>query len=215
MKRPLVLLPIALAALASGCEGNSVTSFPPGLDAAGPDPAPAPAEDGGDYPQTLDLQQGQDDTSFYVFATGFVDAPIESVWAAFKIPNVVVDRHGISSYTVDQNVESGYDVSFRTDYTIHQAIVTVQFDLTWREGVVAGTEAAPTQVSVVYDKTWGSDYVSLMEGSIELIAVTPNVTELQFVQRMDAQSTDSSNIASWTNELFSSVVAYVNGQPLP
>src|ERR1700722_6935349 len=96
----------ALVAFASGCEGNSVTTFPPGLDAAGPDPEPAPGEDGGAYPQTIDLEQGQDLTSFYVFATGYVNAPIASVWAAFKVPNVVVDRHGINSYTVDQNVES-------------------------------------------------------------------------------------------------------------
>ena len=144
-----------------------------------------------------------------------MDASIENVWAAFQIPNVVVDRHAITSYTVTNNVESGYDVSFLTAYTIKSGIITVQYDLTWREGVVAGTQANPTQVSVVYDKTWGSNYVPLMEGSIQLVAVTPGVTELQFAQRMNATETNSGTIASWTTELFASVVAQVNGQPLP
>jgi hypothetical protein len=91
----------------------------------------------------------------------------------------------------------------------------VSFSVTWREGVVAGSEESPTQVSVVYEKTSGSSFVSLMEGSIQLISVTPGVTELQFAQRLNATDTDSTNIASWTNEMFLSVIAQVNGQPLP
>ena len=48
-------------------------------------------------------------------------------------------------------VEAGYDVSFLTAYTIVSGPVTVDFSITWREGVVTGTEASPTQVSVVYE----------------------------------------------------------------
>jgi hypothetical protein len=210
----LVALP-CLIAIALGCQSNITTAFPPGLQPIGTDNVPPPGGDGGDaYPQTLSLQQGSDATSNYVFATGYVDAPIANVWAAFKLPNVVVDRANVSSYTVTENVESGYDVSFLTAYTINN-IVTVNFSVTWREGVVAGTEASPTQVSVVYEKTSGSSFVSLMEGSIQLISVSPGVTELQFAQRMNATDTDSTNIASWTNEMFLSVIAQVNGQPLP
>ena len=100
------------------------------------------------------------------------------------MPNVVVDRHAITSYTVTPNVETGYDVSFLTAYTIDN-IVTVNYDLTWREGVVAGSEADPSQVSVVYQKTSGSSFVSLMDGSIQLNSVSPMVTELQFAQRTE------------------------------
>ncbi len=202
--------------VAAACQGSTTTTFPPGLDPIAADSvAPPSSSDGGTpYPETLSLEQGSEPEYNYVFATGYVDAPLESVWAAFKVPNVVVDRHGISSYTVTENVETGYDVSFLTSYTINN-IVTVKFDLTWREGVVAGTEADPTAVSVVYQKTAGSTFVSMMEGSIQLVAVTPQVTELQFAQRMNATETSSANIASWTNELFGSVVAYVHGQPLP
>ncbi len=192
--------------------------LPPGSTLS-PDPAPAPGADSGAYPETVSIQQGTSgdlgSTGYnYVFATGYVDASINQVWAAFKIPNVVVDRHAISSYTVQENVEKGYDVSFLTAYTINN-VLTVTYNLTWREGAVAGTESDPTHVSVVYEKTWGSSFVSLMTGSIQLVSVSPTVTELQFVQRMNATDTDSGTIASWTNELFSSVVAQVHGKPLP
>jgi hypothetical protein len=129
--------------------------------------------------------------------------------------NVVVNRQAITSYTVTPNVEAGYDVSFLTSYSIVSGPVTVDFSITWREGVVSGTEAAPTQVSVVYEKTDGSSYVTLLEGSIELVSVTPTVTELQFAQRLNATQSGSDTIASWTNELFNSIVATVHGQPLP
>ena len=200
---------------ALGCQHEETTTFPPGLDPIAADSVAPPSGDAGDpYPETVTVVQGSNSDYNYVFATGYVDASLEDVWAAFKIPNVVVDRHNISSYTVTNNVETGYDVSFLTAYTDNN-VVTVTFDLTWREGVVAGTEADPSQVSVVYQKTWGSSFISLMEGSIQLIQVSPTVTELQFAQRMNAQNTDSSTIATWTNEMFSSVVAQVHGKPLP
>ncbi len=221
--RVLPLVAMAAACSALGCQHDEITSFPPGLKPLPADavpPAP-PGADGGDpYPETLaPLVEGQvGDLGgagyYYVEATGYVNAGIEDVWSAFKIPNVVVDRHNVSSYTVTNNVEKGYDVSFLTSYTDNN-VVTVKFDLTWREGAVAGTEEAPTKVSVVYQKTAGSSFISLMQGSIELISVTPGVTELQYAQRMNAQSTDSGTIATWTNEMFNSVVAQVHGKPLP
>jgi hypothetical protein len=207
-------VPFVLAVLIA-CQHAETTTFPPGLAPLEPDPAPPPAATStNEYPESLDLQQGSDATSNYVHATGYVDAPIETVWTAMKNPAVVVDRHNISSYTVDWNVETGYDVSFRTDYVIDD-IETVDFDLTWREGVYGGSEASPTVVSVVYQKTYGSSFVSYMAGSIELTAVNANVTELQFAQRMNATETDSNNIAAWTSEMFASIVATAHGQPLP
>lgn len=204
----------ALVSLAA-CQHAETTVFPPGLAPLEPDPAPPPAATStNEYPESLDLEQGSDATSNYVHATGYVDAPIETVWAAMKNPAVVVDRHNINSYAVDWNVETGYDVSFRTDYVVDD-IVTVDFDLTWREGVYGGTESNPTVVSVVYQKTYGSSFVSYMAGSIELTAVSENVTELQFAQRMNATETSSSNIAAWTSEMFASILATVHGQPLP
>jgi hypothetical protein len=202
----------------AGCQHDTTTTFPAGLQPLTGDTEAPPAADGGNaYPEELALTQGHDDTGNfdYVFATAYVDAPIETVWSAFKDPDVVVDRHNIDSYTVTKNVEKGYDVSFLTTYSKKAGPYNVTFDLTWREGVVEGTESNPSGVSVVYEKTHGSSFIDMMKGSIQLTSVNPNVTELQFVQRMNAMSTDSSNIALWTNALFASVVAQVHGKPLP
>jgi hypothetical protein len=214
----LTLLFASVAFSASGCQHDTTTTFPAGLQPLAVDTEAPPSADAGEaYPEELALTQGHDDAGGfdYVFATGYVDASIETVWAAFKIPDVVVDRHNIDSYTVTKNVEKGYDVSFLTTYSKKAGPYNVTFDLTWREGVVEGTESNPSGVSVVYEKTHGSSFIDMMKGSIELSAVTPNVTELQFVQRMNAMSTDSTAIATWTNALFASVVAQAHGKPLP
>jgi hypothetical protein len=200
-----------LAVLSTACQHNVHTPFPPGLEPLEDDTAPAPAATSTDaHPEAINAVPGSDDTSNFVHATAYVHAPVADVWAAMKDPNVDVDRHHIDSYTIDTNVETGYDVSFRTNYTVHH-IVTVQFSLTWREGVVSGTEAAPTEVSVVYKKTDGSSYINLMEGSIELSEVDANTTELQFAQRMDATNTDQNSILMWTNDMFASIVARAHG----
>jgi hypothetical protein len=203
-------LPIAL-----GCQHDVTTSFPPGLQPLDVDGVPAPNGTSTDpFPESINVQTGNDDTSNYGHGTGYVHANINDVWAAMKDPEVIIDRHHIDAWTVDWNVEPDYDVSFRTNYTVN-GIVTVKFSLTWREGVVAGPKDKPTQVSVVYEKTQGSSYINLMKGSIQLVAVSDTVTELQYAERLDAPQTDEGTISSWINSGFASVVARVHGQPLP
>jgi hypothetical protein len=206
---------LALPASLGACQHDVATSFPPGLAPLEPDSAPPPDPAAGDaHPETINAIPGTDDTSNFVHATGYVHASVADVWAAMQDPGVVVDRHNVDSYTVDWNVEPGYDVSFQTTYTVHH-VVTVSFAITWREGLVEGTKDAPTAVSVVYEKTFGSSYINLMKGSIELTAVDATTTKLEFAQRMDATQTDQTTILVWTTGMFQSIVARVHGQPLP
>jgi hypothetical protein len=206
---------VCFAGLALGCQHDVSTPFPPGLEPLEKDTAPPPAATPSDpYPQAINIQPGTDDTSPYVHATGYIKGNISDVWSAMQDPAVVVDRHHVDSWTAAQNVETGYDVSFRTDYTVHN-IVTVNFSLTWREGAVDGTKDAPSHVSIVYEKTFGSSYINMMKGSIELVKVTDGVTELQFAQRLDASQTDQNTIVMWTQGIYDSVIARLAGQPLP
>ena len=197
------------------CQSTESTRFPPGLEPLEPDNVAAPAPTGTDpYPETLALDQGMDDVSNYVHATGYVHGSVAEVWAAMQDPTVVVDRRKVSAYTATLDVEPEYDTSFVTHYTINQ-VVTVQFDVTWRMGVVSGSTTAPTQVSAVYQKTVGSSFIMMMHGSVELEEIAPGVTRLSYAQRMNAVSTSSMDIATWTMDMFTSIVARVHGQPLP
>jgi hypothetical protein len=197
----------------SGCYGNVATVYPPGLEPLETNEVPDPTAPGDPHPETLVLRSGSLPDYDLVHARGFVKAPIETVWAAFQDPTVVVDRRNISSFTATVGVESGYDVSFRTHYVIHR-IVTIEFELTWRESAVSGTHDKPMEVAVGYQKTWGSTLVDLMDGFI-VLSDEGDATEISFVQHMKATTTGPSDIASWTKDLFASVVARTHGQPLP
>jgi hypothetical protein len=214
LRTPLTLASVFVAVgLVVACQHDEESSYPTGLPVIDLDAGPI-YPDAAEYTETLSLQQGTDDVSDYVRASGYVLASIEDTWTAFQQPNVVADRHNISSFTSAENVETGYEVSFAIYVTVNN-IVTVNFTLTWREGAVEGTEAAPQAVAIGYQKTDGSSYISLMTGSIGLVQVTPTITRVDFYQRMNASNTDSSNIALWTNGMYASVVAYVHGKPLP
>jgi hypothetical protein len=204
----------AVCAVVVACSSDVATDFPPGL---------APIEDVGTvaptgtptdpHPETLDLDKGLDDDSNWVHAVGYVHASVKDVYAALATPDVIADRHNVTSYTTTMNVED-YEVSFRLHYKIDN-VVTVEFDVTFREGRVTGTPDAPTAVSVVYSKTYGSNLVKMMRGSIEVTTVDDHTSEIRFAQRMVATQTNEDNIAKWTQGIFASVVAKVHGQPLP
>ncbi len=207
------LLP-TFAVCAGACSSDVGTGFPPGL---------APIEDVGTlppagtaadpHPETLALDKGQDDDSNWVHAAGYVHASVKDVYAALATPDVVADRHNVTSYGSTMTVED-YEVSFRLHYKIDN-IVTVEFDLTFREGRVTGSADAPTAASVVYAKTYGSNLVKMMRGSIEVTGIDDHTSELRFAQRMVATQTNEDNIAKWTESVFASVVATVHGQSLP
>jgi hypothetical protein len=204
-----LLFPAALF----GCYGNVTTTYPAGLSPLESNDVADPTAPGDPHPEVLALRSGTVPDYDLVHARGFVKAPIETVWAAFQDPTVVVDRRNISSFTATVGVESGYDASFRTHYVIHR-IVTLEFELTWRESAISGGRESPLAVAVGYQKTWGSTLVTLMQGFI-VLSDQGDATELSFVQHMKATATGPSDIASWTQDMFESVVARAHGRPLP
>ena len=61
------------------------------------------------------------------------------------------------------DVEPGYEVSFRVSETVYD-LITVDFQVTWREGTVerSAPAEAPTSVIAVFQKTWGSTVIESM-----------------------------------------------------
>jgi hypothetical protein len=204
----------SLLAFGVSCSKDTATEFPPGLepleDVTTAPPAATPADP---HPEAITVERGQDDSTNFIHAAAYVHASVKDVWAALSDPDLIADRHHISSYTWEPAGEP-YDVSFVLHYTINN-IVTVRFDITFREGVVEGTKDAPTAVSVVYAKTYGSNLVSIMKGSIEVTSVDAGTSRLLFAQHMAATQTSADNIELWTRDIFANVVARVHGQPLP
>ena len=210
----LGLAVVGLATLC-GCQDTVATQFPAGLTPIEANTAPLPvATPTDEFPEVLSIRTGTDAGGSFLHAYAYVKAPIALVWTAFQDPNVVVDRRNLTSFTTTHDVEPEYDVSFRCRYVIED-VVTVTFDMTWRESAIEGSVAAPTRVIVAYQKTWGSSFVRRMAGTIELLQIAPDVTQISWVQRLDATRTGVPDMVSWNADQYANVLHSVRGEPLP
>lgn len=209
----LAITAAAASAAAAGCNANVETPFPPGL-------APLSAVNlavrgttpGNPYPELLSVESGDGD---YVFSVGrgFVRAPLARVYEALRDPDVTTDRRKVTRYSVTPNSEPMYPASYRVRNVVED-IITVEFDISTRIGPLEGTAEEPTAYCAVYQKTWGSDYIEMIRGSILARRVDQSVTELQLVRHVKAMQSKS-DLEQYLLDVFDNVVARVNGRALP
>lgn len=200
---------------ALGCGGNSSSAFPEGLEPLETNQASWPAAKPGDpHPETISFKVGKADDWEWAHAKAYVHAPLAKTWAALRNPDACADRKSITSWTVTHDVESGYAYSYRI-HNVVEDIVTVEFDNTWRHGVVDGTLSEPEQIAARYQKTWGSDYITLLRGSVVARQTDDVTTELELIEHIDAMGQDYDTAKKTINNYFLSVVALAHDKPLP
>jgi hypothetical protein len=69
---------------------------------------------------------------------------------------------------------------------------------------------------VKHQKTQGSDFIHRSEGTIQISATDdPNVTELAFVEHLDAVSGGISDVLKGTQHNYDALVALSHGNPIP
>jgi hypothetical protein len=189
--------------------------MPPGLDPVGPNPCAYPVPvDGDAYPETFSQTSGATDAYSWSCGKGYIKMPITDVWRALQDPTTVADRRKVNVFTSTLDVETGYDVSFMIDNTVYD-IITVEFQVTWRESHTEGTLEAPTAVAANYMKTYGSDVMKLLAGSIALKQIDDTTTGFECLEYIAAVMKADESVQSYQPDLYNSVVAAAHGNPLP
>jgi len=198
----------ALTLLCAGCFGNETTSFPPGLEPLEECIADPPVSQDEPFPEDISFARGTNPDD-WVHARAFVHAPLARTWEALRDIDVCVDDGRVDRWSVTYDVEEGYDYSYR----IHNEaddIITVDFDITWRHGVVEGTLDAPELVAIRYQKTAGTEFIDLLSGSIVMYEAAGGITELEMVEHLDAAAAGTPEIEAYFNNLFGDTVAFVH-----
>jgi hypothetical protein len=200
------LIPPAFAVLAA-CQHSVKTPFPPGLEPLEDDAAPDPADL---YSETLSAIT-KDTNYSYVYARGYVQVDPATVWAAIESPAPNVAICSTSSNTVDVNNDPTYEYSFLVHYTENN-VVTVQWDDQWRFGTI---DTSDFFGMIKHQKVQGSSFITLSEGTIQLHATTdPAVSELQFVEHLDATMASSSDVLKNVQHNYASLVSVSHGGPV-
>ena len=204
----------------AGCWSDATNAFPPGLEpAATLNEATFPAADAtGPYPERLDTvntyAEDQPNRPPSVHGKGYVLAPLATVWAALRNPDVGADRHAFSAYGVLENTEPMYDFSYAIDATVTN-IITFHYTTAFRHGVLEGTVADPMAIVEVWQKTTGSSIIGQLRGSVIARAVSPTVTSLEMIQFSHTAMSNHADNENYLREVFGAVVALSHGMPLP
>lgn len=211
MKKLLAVIAFGLAS----CAGNSVTAFTPGLEPLEENTAAFPTGTASDpYPEKVNDTAGHTEAFDWVHTRGYIKAPVEKVWASLRNPDVVVDRREVTSWTS----EKGIDPAALDSNVIHNTVVSVvvvQFDISWRHGLAKGTEKAPEVTAARWQKTAGSDYIELDEGSVVLNKVDANTTSIEVVGHLKAFTRDYNTTKHYIRDMYNAVVAQSKDLPLP
>jgi len=206
---------LVCVSLAVGCFGNEITEFPDGLEPLGENTLAGPGTMTDAFPEEYELEGTGGSRFDQVLGRGYIHAPIADVWAAFQEPSVGADRRTSPEWSSDPINDSPYDASFVVHHIAHD-VVTVEWDVTWRQGVVTGTAAEPELVAIRWQKTSGSTLISIIEGSMLLRPVGDgSITELELVYHASAAAAGTDTFVRYMQDIFNDAVAVTHGTPLP
>lgn len=202
---------LCLASLA-GCQDDVSTPFPPGLE---PLENNSVADATGAPTETLRTRDGSNDSFEYAHGRGFVFTSPQALWQLTKDPEAMVAR----CRTTTQTVMLGDDPRYELDFVVHyyvDDILNVEWDDQWRYGTIGGTPDAPELAMIRHQKIQGSDFIDRSEGTIQLIATDdPEITELAFVEHLDAISGNSGDLVEGMQDNYARLVALAHELPRP
>lgn len=196
----------------SSCFDTVTTEFPEGLEPFEELNEASPPEATADdpYPEAITFLRKRWRGGASVHARAYVHADVETTFAAVRHPLAGADRRPSVTYTWEEDVDPAYEYSHRS-HLIVPDIVTVEFELTWRSGVVDVEEGAPTVTATRWQKTWGTTAISLLEGSIVCRRVSDDVTELEIQYHLDALAQGHETIEDYLTRYFESILLLAGG----
>jgi len=211
------LVATAALAIASGCQSDVTTPFPAGLEPL--EDNLVPVQQGGDRMEVLRTTSTDDNDEIKIYGRGYVLVDPLTVWAATKNPDADVAVCSTNAQMVTPNNDPTYEYSFVVHYVVNN-ILTVEWDDQWRWGTITpgtGSGSAALFFGIIkHQKTEGSSFVELSEGTIEVTATDdPNVTELAFVEHLKAAGGGVNDVLAGVQHNYDSLVAVSHGNPIP
>jgi hypothetical protein len=201
------MLRVASVLLLCACQESITSEFPEGLE---------PIEDNrvaeqpdGPFNEELRTDSKEDDL-IRVYARGFVLVSPAAMWTAAKSSAPNVSTCKTDEQHVTEANEPQYEYSFLVHYVVHD-FLTVEWDDQWRFGTVNDSLAM-----IKHQKVQGSDFIRLSAGTIQVLATSdPNVSELAFVEHLDATAASVGDVVQGVRHNYDALVATAHGVSIP
>jgi hypothetical protein len=184
--------------------------------------APFPAGTTGDpHPQGLGtIAQPSTFQHWTSHARGYLHAPLAKVYEALQDPAASYihnDAGGTTRAGDDTFGVEPFPVSFVVHYRNPTTIGDVRFDVTYRAGPLEGTEAAPLVIGQRYQKTFGTGFIDVMEGSLRAFPVdgAPEVTAVEMIAWLQAKTQDQADCDGTLTDLFGNLAAKLASMGYP
>ena len=109
---------------------------------------------------------------------------------------VYVNQRDVAEYTVTEVDSDEYDYIFVVDNKV-QDIVPVEFTNEWRHVGNLDDKAEVSDVVAFWQKTDGTEFIQLMEGSVEIIPIgwEDEVVEIRIIEHLKATLDQEANAA--------------------
>ncbi len=216
------LRPFAIVALAlAGCGYYTHDPFPIDLGfqplEACTAPLPDPVPGGDPHPEVQTSITGNRDGHDWAHSKAYVHASLGDVWAAMQDP-AVCRIHGTNTWDVTHvGLEPEFPMSFMIQYTAGPPVYTVEWEITYRGGVLDGTPDAPLAYGIRAQKTWGTSHVHLQSISVGARPVQGEtaVVVLEMVFWLNADRSGPADAYGALSDFYGGLLAHVRGQPVP
>jgi hypothetical protein len=216
------LAALAILCSAAACQHDIYTLFPPGLEPFDDDDLAANIDAPVAEALVVTHTSG---SATNVYGEGYVFAPVKTVWAAAQNPKALIATCSTDQQVVTQHDESGYEMDFIVAYTVNN-FVTVQWDDQYRGDIIQtglGSDATegddgrePSRTMIKHQKVDGSSFISLSDGSTQMIANADDTkTQVHFVEHLAAVESPEDQVQTGMQHEFDSLVSIVHGGTVP
>lgn len=172
--------------------------------------------EGDDYPEEIEVLSEDGEEYAWVHARGYLHLSLEDAWTALRNDLVYVNQRTVAEYTVTEVDSDTYDYIFVVENKVDD-IVPVEFTNEWRHVGSLNEKGEVSDVVVRWQKIEGTDFIQLMEGSVEILPVDgeDEVVEIRIIEHLKATLDQEANAVEFVTDMTERWRLVGQGQPIP
>lgn len=149
-----------------------------------------------------------------VSAKGYVAADLDTVVAAVREVDPIVDRRRVARWAVQRGTDATVAESYDLTNTVED-LATFDYVTLWRGTVRPADGDVPPFAAFRSRLKESNFFMTSIDDSIVLLRVNDSTTAIELVRDTKTAATDERDAEQYLKDLYDSLVARAHGRPLP